>query len=146
MEDYLLEYLNAKGELHGIKPVQVTLEMLEDITLSHNNEAISEKLEAIKKAGYRIAIDDFGSENSNFSRILSFKSDYIKIDGIFIHEIDTSPEKQKILEAIVLLAKKLDIKTVAEFVSDEAIFNKIREIGVDYAQGYFLGKPEQNVW
>jgi len=143
LEDYLNDFIVESCEKYSIKPENFTLELLENITLSSDNEYILTNLGKIKSFGCKIAIDDFGSENSNFSRIISLKSDYLKIDGMFIRDIDKDEEKQKVISAIVQLAKKLEIKTVAEFVFDEAIFKMVKDLGVDYAQGYFLGKPQE---
>jgi len=70
------------------------------------------------------------------------KLDFIKIDGIFIRDLKDSERNRMITKAIVNLAKTLGIKTVAEYVEDEEIYNLIKECGIDYAQGYYLGKPE----
>ena len=83
-----------------------------------------------------------GSENSNFSRLLYLQSDYIKIDGLFIKNCDIEIEKQKIIKAIVELSKALGMKCVAEFVSSKKIFDTIKSLGVDYAQGYYFGRPD----
>ncbi|MBN2964759.1 EAL domain-containing protein [Sulfurospirillum sp. T05] len=144
MDGYLMEFIRFKAERYGIDPHNVTFEILENITLSKESDLITGTIGLVKDYGCDIAIDDFGSENSNFSRLLSLQSDYIKIDGSFVHNCDKDPEKQKIIDAIVQLAKRLGIKSIAEFVSTEAIFDTIKALGVDYAQGYLFGKPEPN--
>jgi len=142
MDGYLVEFIKLKAERHGIDPKNVTFEILENLTLSKDGDLVNSTIGLVKDYGYDIAIDDFGSENSNFSRLLSLRSDYIKIDGAFVRDCDTDLEKQKIIDAIVQLTKRLGIKSVAEFVSTEAIFETIKHLGVDYAQGYLFGKPE----
>lgn len=89
----------------------------------------------------QIAIDDFGAGYSNFERILEFEPDIIKIDGSLIKNIQTDVFSRDLVETIVAFAKKQNIKTVGEFVENEAIFNILNEIGVDYSQGYYFGKP-----
>ena len=96
----------------------------------------------IKKFGCQIAIDDFGTGYSNFEYLMKLKVDYIKIDASMIKNIDTSKESKMITETIVDFAKKFGIKTIAEFVYSKSIFDKVNSIGVDYAQGYYFGKPE----
>lgn len=145
IEGYLNEYIKSNCEKYNINPQNITLELLENITLSDENEFITLNLKKIKEYGCKIAIDDFGSENSNFSRIISLKSDYLKIDGLFIKDIVNDEEKQKVTSAIIQLANKLGIKTVAEFVSNEEILNMVTSLGIDYVQGFYLGKPSPTI-
>ncbi|MEJ2372944.1 MAG: EAL domain-containing protein, partial [Sulfurimonas sp.] len=95
-----------------------------------------------KELGYRIAIDDFGTEHSNFARLLTFKPDFIKIDGSFIKNIVTDPNSKEIAKAITNFAHNIGCKVVAEFVADEDIYNTVKELNVDFAQGYYIRKPE----
>ncbi|MDY0117872.1 MAG: EAL domain-containing protein, partial [Sulfurimonadaceae bacterium] len=88
-----------------------------------------------------ISIDDFGSGYSNFEYLLRLDADFIKIDGSLIKDIDTNIDSEDIVRTIVGFAKKKNIKVVAEFVSSEAIYNKIKELEIDFMQGYYLGMP-----
>jgi len=72
---------------------------------------------------------------------LTYNADIIKIDGIFIKNLDTDENSRKIVETIVSLAQKLHAKTVAEFVHNETIYHIVKELQVDYSQGYYLGAP-----
>ncbi|MEA3384292.1 MAG: EAL domain-containing protein, partial [Campylobacterota bacterium] len=90
-----------------------------------------------------IAIDDFGVGYSNFERLLEFEPDILKIDGSLIRNITTDKYSQNIVETIVNFAKKQNIETIAEYVETEEIFDFLNEIGVDYSQGYYFGKPEK---
>lgn len=92
--------------------------------------------------GSKVAIDDFGSGYSNFEHLIEIDLDYLKIDGSIIKKIITSKESLILTEAIISFSKKLNIKTVAEFVSSKEIFDKLKEIGIDFAQGYYIGAPE----
>ena len=141
LDGYLLDFVRNKAERFHVDPGNVTFEILENLTLSSDGDKVTSTLALVKDYGYNIAIDDFGSENSNFGRILSLRSDYLKIDGMFIMDCDINPEKRQIIDAIVQLAKKLDIKTIAEYVASESIFHVIEELGVDYAQGFYFGRP-----
>lgn len=89
----------------------------------------------------RIALDDFGCGYSNLEMIMHIPLDFIKIDGNFIVGVDTDPYKERIIRAVVEFAKALNIKTIAEFVSSQEIYTKVRDLGVDYVQGYFIGEP-----
>lgn len=94
-----------------------------------------------KQLGARIAIDDFGSGYSNFESLIHLDIDYLKIDGSLIKNITTDRNSQVVVETIIDFARKLNIKTVAEYVSSEAIYLKVAAMGVDFAQGYHIGKP-----
>ncbi|HBD93631.1 MAG TPA: hypothetical protein DC057_05620 [Spirochaetia bacterium] len=88
-----------------------------------------------------MAIDDFGSGYSNFDHIISLDVDYIKIDASMIKNIDKERESQIITKTIVNFSKELNMKTVSEYVHSLAVFNKVKELGVDFSQGYFFGEP-----
>jgi len=141
LEGYLIEFLQEKIKAYSIEPSRVTFEILENITIANNSERITQKLNELREMGFKIAVDDFGIENSNFSRLLDINLDFIKIDGLFIKDLKKSQKNRTITQAIVNLAKTLGIKTVAEYVEDEEIYNIIKECGIDYAQGYYIGRP-----
>jgi len=109
------------------------------------NFAILEKfVYHLKLAGYKFAIDDFGSGFSSFHYIKKFPIDYVKIDGEFIIHINQDPKDRAFVNSIVTLAKELDIKIVAEFVEDQEIVDTLRELDVDYLQGFYIGKPRKD--
>jgi len=142
LEDYLESFLEQKIKKYKIDPSRITFEILESITIENNSTKITKKINRLKAAGYKIAVDDFGVQNSNFSRLLEMEFDMIKIDGVFIKDILTSKKKLDITKAIVNLAKTLKIKTVAEYVENEAVYDMVKECGIDYAQGYYIGKAK----
>ncbi|MDD2951072.1 MAG: EAL domain-containing protein [Sulfuricurvum sp.] len=119
---------------------QVVFEILESEGIE-SYEEVTRFISQVKALGAKIAIDDFGTGYSNFENILKLGVDYIKIDGSLIREIAGNSRHHIIVETIIDFAKKIDAKTIAEFVSDEVIYNTIKEMGVDYSQGYFTGKP-----
>lgn len=100
-------------------------------------------IKKVKPFGIKIAIDDFGSGYSNFERLLQYEPDLLKIDGSLIKNIKTNKLSKNIVETIVLFAQKQKIKTIAEFVENEDIFNIVKDLGIDYSQGYAFGKPEE---
>lgn len=106
-------------------------------------EAVSSFIETVKNLGARIAIDDFGTGYSSFENILKLNIDYIKIDGSLIRNIDTNMRHCIVVETIVDFAQKIGAKTIAEYVCNEEIFNKTKTMGIDYAQGYYIGKPKE---
>jgi len=138
--NYLVDLLKQKSEQYGIEPERVYLEVLENITATQTEDIQNQFLQ-FKQMGFRVSIDDFGAEASNFSRLLTYNADIIKIDGIFIKNLDTDENSRKIVETIVSLAQKLHAKTVAEFVHNETIYHIVKELQVDYSQGYYLGAP-----
>lgn len=96
----------------------------------------------IKKFGCEIAIDDFGTGYSNFEYLVKLTPDYIKIDGSMIKEIISNPDSEEVVKTIIDFAKKRHLKTIAEFVSSREIFEKVLELGIDYSQGFYIGKPQ----
>lgn len=102
-------------------------------------------IEKVKSYNCKIAIDDFGTGYSNFEYLLKLNADYIKIDGSMIKDIDTSKEAQVVVSTIVGFAKNMGIKTVAEFVENESILQKVKEMGIDYSQGYHFSAPKLDI-
>jgi len=119
---------------------RVVFELLEDEN-SKDFNSVKRFIKEVKSFGVKIAIDDFGSGYSNFERLLEFEPDILKIDGSLIKNIEHDEYSRKIVETIHTFAAKIGTKTVAEFVSNEAVFKIINDIGIDYSQGYFIGKP-----
>ncbi len=123
---------------------KTTLEITETEEIN-NYEQILEVISWLKEFGCKIAIDDFGSGYSNFTYLMKLQADYIKIDGSLIEKIDYDVSSQSIVKAIVSFAKEIGIKTIAEYVSDEKIFNKVKELGIDYSQGFYFGVPKETL-
>ncbi|KAA0259386.1 EAL domain-containing protein [Deferribacter autotrophicus] len=119
---------------------KVTFEILESEGIE-NFDIVSEFIKDVKQYGASIAIDDFGSGYSNFSYLLQLNVDYIKIDGSLIKNIHIDENSELVVRTIVSFAKKLNIKTVAEYVHNEEVHKKVIELGIDYSQGFFIGKP-----
>jgi len=121
---------------------RIVFELLEDESVKDFN-TISEFIKKAKDLGVKIAIDDFGAGYSNFERLLDYQPDILKIDGSLIKNIETNAYSHSIVKTIVTFAKEQNILTVAEFVENEAIFNILNDLGVDYSQGYYFSKPEE---
>jgi len=120
---------------------RVIFELLEDENVK-DFKIIKNFIRKVKSMGVMIAIDDFGSGYSNFERLLEFNPDILKIDGKLIKNIVNDIYSRNIVETIVTFTKKQNIITIAEFVENEEIFNILDELGVDYSQGYYFGKPK----
>lgn len=131
--------------LNTLEKYGITDRVILEITEGEGFENFTEVLlltSRIKEMGGKIAIDDFGTGYSNFSYLLKIQPDFIKIDGSIIKNIDSDTSAQVITETIVNFSRKLNIKTIAEFVHSESVLAMVKELGVDYSQGYLLGEPQ----
>ena len=138
-----IDFLVTKQTVYHIDPHYVTFEILEDIIISDINQVPLQNLQKLKAMGYHLALDDFESDRSNFNRLENLGVDVLKIDGQFIKNIHLIPHNQDIVESITMMAKKMNIKVVAEFVSTQEEFDVVKRLGVDYSQGYFFNAPLQ---
>ena len=120
---------------------RITVEIIEDDEVD-DLAVTQEFITYIKSKGVHIAIDDFGKGFSNFSRILEYEPDYIKIDGSLVRNIESNRASKNMVETIVYFSKKQGIKTIAEYVENENIYKLLCDMGVDYSQGYYFGKAE----
>jgi len=143
-EEYLIEYLNIQCKAFNIKPSQVVLEVLENISDYDATHALHQ-IDRLKDIGFQIAIDDFGAENSNFERVQKLQVDYIKIDGTFIKDITKDKNSLIIVKTIVFYAKHSGFKTIAEYVHNKETYDVVKELGIDYAQGYYLYEPLKEI-
>jgi diguanylate cyclase (GGDEF)-like protein len=139
-EQYLIEFLEYKCKRYGIDPSRVHLEIVEDIIMSNSNLADKQIL-ALKEKGFPVVIDDFSTEKSLYNRAFDIQAQYIKIDGSFTKEIYKNKSHLMIVKGIVEFAKRSGIKTIAEHIEDEKVYEYIKKLGIDYAQGYLISKP-----
>lgn len=128
----------------GIRPDRVVFEVLENVSFGAT-EMMLDQLMFLREMGFRLAIDDFGAEHSNFSRIIDFSADYIKISATFIKDVHTNKKAQIIASAITNLAKSMGPKVVAEFVHCREVQDKVVELGIEYSQGFLFGKPAPGI-
>ena len=120
---------------------RIIIELLEDESIK-DFKIITSFISNVKKFGVKIAIDDFGAGYSNFERLIDYQPDILKIDGCLVRDIETNDYSHCVVKTIVSFAKEQNIQTVAEYVENEEIFNILNDLGVDYSQGYYFGKPE----
>jgi len=123
---------------------RVIFELVESEGIENFDEVIA-FIERAKESNCQIAIDDFGTGYSNFEYLLKIDADFIKIDGSMIKNIDRDENSKEVVQTIVDFAKKRNLKTIAEFVSSKEIFDKVKEIGIDYSQGYFIAEPKAEI-
>lgn len=138
-----VQFILDKLEHSGVAK-QVIFEILESEGIE-NFEEVQQFIMKVKQWGARIAIDDFGSGYSNFAYILNLQVDFIKIDASLIKNIDKDDNARIVVETIVAFAKRLEIQTIAEFVHSKEVYEIVKEIGVDFSQGYYFHEPAQTL-
>ncbi|HEX8955149.1 MAG TPA: EAL domain-containing protein, partial [Burkholderiaceae bacterium] len=137
-----IEGIVAKAlELSGLNPACLELELTES-TLIQNPEEFIESLRKLKALGVRLSIDDFGTGYSNLAYLQRFEVDKIKIDQSFVRRLDESKPDLAIVNAIIQMAKSLNLSTTAEGIETESIRRKLIELGCDQGQGYLFAKPQ----
>jgi len=149
--------VNLSGQsLADNKFTQRTIETLKNKQIQHqrlcfeitetsaiaNLQNATEFLSQLQALGCYTALDDFGSGLSSFGYLRSLPINYLKIDGMFIKQITEDETSRVMVEAINSIGHTMNLKTIAEFVENEAISDLLKDMGVDYAQGYYYGKPE----
>ena len=139
ISSYIIDMLKE----YNIAP-KVVFEIVESEGIQ-DFEYVNNFIDSVKKLGCKIAIDDFGSGYSNFEYLIKLNADYIKIDGSLIKDILLNKNNQEIVITIVDFAKRQGFKTIAEFVSSKEIFDKVKELGLDYAQGYYIHEPKPEI-
>lgn len=140
-QHWLEGYLSEKTAQYRVDPSQITLEILEGVSASGKKNHISQ-LSRLKEMGFKLAIDDFGTEYSNFERILELQVDFVKVDAKYIRNIDTDRKSYEITKAIVYFAKNAGIATVAEFVHNQAVQDVVESLGIEFSQGYLFSEPQ----
>ena len=140
-DDGFFSYIREKLEQYQIDPSLICFEITETATISRLNSAVS-FIKDIKNIGAKFALDDFGSGLSSFSYLKTIPVDYLKIDGGFVINMLEDHMDCAFVDVINQLGHVAGLKTIAEFVENEAVHNKLKEMGVDFAQGYGLHQPE----
>ncbi len=145
LEDFenekITEFIKQKIEEFP-EPERITIELLESENISESERAL-EFMQYLKEKKVKIFIDDFGSGYSNFSYLFNFEVYGLKIDGSLIKNIVTDKKSEMIVETMMAFAKKGNMLVVAEYVENEEIYNKVKELGVDCSQGYYFSKPHE---
>lgn len=138
-KDFIKEYKEI-AKKYGIKPEELEIEITESALISENTNYIKE-VEEIKKEGFIVSIDDFGTGYSSLSILQNMPIDIIKIDKTFIDKIDFDKKGNNLVDYIILIAKKLNLKTVAEGIENKEQAKYLKEIDCDLLQGYYYSKP-----
>lgn len=139
-EPGLLREILAALDRHAIPPAAVCFEITETSAISHLGQA-RDLVHGLRQAGCLLALDDFGSGLSSFSYLKQLPVDFLKIDGSFVRDIASNAFDRAIVGSMVQVARAIGVRTVAEFVEDDAVLAHIRGLGVDYGQGYGIARP-----
>jgi diguanylate cyclase (GGDEF)-like protein len=139
-DDDFVEYVRRQFDIYRVPPGMICFEITETSAIADIPSA-KRFIRALKKLGCRFSLDDFGTGMASFAYLKHLPVDFIKIDGSFVTEILNSKIDRAMVEMMVHVAKVMGKKTVAEFVENDETLNVLREIGVDYAQGYAIGRP-----
>ena len=134
------EEIYERLERHASVAGRVSFEILETEEID-DYEEIAEFIRHVRRYGCGILIDDFGSGYSNFEKLLQLEIDTIKIDGTLIRDVDHNSHAELVVKTIVDFAKGAQLRTVAEFVHSAAVLERVKSLGIDFAQGYHLGEP-----
>ncbi|MCG6535964.1 MAG: EAL domain-containing protein, partial [Syntrophales bacterium LBB04] len=124
----------------GIDKGRIVFEITERDTLK-NITLLEKFIDNLKFEGFQFAIDDFGSGFSSFHYLKRFPLDFVKIEGEFIRNMIMNDKDMAIVKTLLVLTKEFKIRTVAEYVEHRDIYEAVKELGIDYSQGYFVGKP-----
>lgn len=135
--DFLLEELSTTS----VSTSNICFEMTETAAVSQLSSAI-EFMETVKDAGCQFALDDFGSGMSSFNYLKNMPVDYVKIDGAFVSPLMSDETCVVMVRAIGDIARVMGLKTIAEFVENDAIRQQLAELDIDYVQGYGVGMPQ----
>jgi EAL domain-containing protein (putative c-di-GMP-specific phosphodiesterase class I) len=135
--DYILKLLKETE----VDPRRICFEITESAVIA-NMDIAQQFVNGLRKIGCRFALDDFGSGLSTFDYLKQLNVDYVKLDGSLVRDVATSRVSQAMVHAVNYVAHVMGMKSIAEFVESDATLQTLRNLSVDYAQGYALGKPQ----
>ena len=139
-DDGMLDHITSQFAIHGVEPSVICFEITETAVIANLGKA-QQFIARLRAMGCRFSLDDFGSGLSSFAYLRSLKVDFLKIDGVFVRDIASNEINRALVRAIYEVGHVMGIQTVAEFVENEAALDIVRDMGIDYAQGYALDRP-----
>ena len=140
--DDLCEFVSSTFKEFGINGEDIVFEITESLAVRRILH-VDQQINTLRKLGCRFALDDFGTGYSSFSYLQKLKFDYIKIDGSFVQDLPNNPVDQKMIKLIAEVGREAGMETIAEYVGDVETLEILADIGVDMAQGYFVGRPSK---
>ncbi len=140
-DEGFIPFLLEQFQRHSIPPHSICFEIAENVAIA-NLTKVTSVIHALKEIGCQVALDNFGSGMSSFAYLKNLAVDYIKIDGNFVKTIGNNSIDLAMVEAINRIGHVMGVKTIAECVESEAVCLQLKALGVDYGQGYWLGKPQ----
>lgn len=143
-DQLLLPFICQRLEETGVDPHRITFEITETAAIA-NIGSTQEMVAKLRSLGCQFALDDFGAGFASYSYLKQLQVDVLKIDGAFIRNLASDTMDQVLVRSMVDIARRLGKRTVAEFVGDQRTLDLLAEYGVDYAQGYFIGKPSSSI-
>jgi EAL domain-containing protein (putative c-di-GMP-specific phosphodiesterase class I) len=138
--EQFLDFVKEQFTIYPISPNNICFEITETTAIANLSKA-AELIAQLKQLGCSFALDDFGSGMSSLVYLKNLPVDYLKIDGSFVKNIVDDPVDSATVECFSRISRVMNIQTIAEFVENEATIAKLRELGVDYGQGYAIAKP-----
>jgi diguanylate cyclase (GGDEF)-like protein/PAS domain S-box-containing protein len=139
-DDHFLSFVLEQFAQYAVPPHKICFEITETSAIANLNHA-AVLIRELKSIGCRFSLDDFGTGMSSFAYLKHLPVDYLKIDGAFVKDMTNDPIDFAMVESINHIGHVMGIQTIAEFVENDAIFNALREVGVDFAQGYGIARP-----
>ncbi len=138
--DDLVTYVEETFKKYGVRPNDIVFEITESLAIRRPTH-VEHQIAALRDLGYEFSLDDFGTGYNSFSYLQKLHFDYIKIDGSFVEDLLNNPVDQKMIKLIAEIAREAGMKTIAEYVQNAESLILLGELGVDMAQGYFVGRP-----
>ena len=135
------DLLDEMIEQHQLPAERICIEVTEMVALGELG-ASSEWISRLRELGLKVALDDFGSGFASYAYLRELPLDLLKIDGTFISGIENDSINQTMVRSMVQIARKLGLQTVAEFVESQQSLDCLQQLGIDYAQGYYIGRPQ----
>lgn len=140
-DEHFADFLRTQIVAYAIPPASLCFEITETVAIRSLQRA-SAFIQELREIGCHFALDDFGAGMSSFAYLRALNVDFLKIDGSLVRDVHRDPVCRVMVDAIHNIGKTMNIQTIAEFVENEDIVTTLRQIGVDYAQGYGIHRPE----
>jgi EAL domain-containing protein (putative c-di-GMP-specific phosphodiesterase class I) len=138
--DDLTDFVEKTFKENNVKPTDIILEITESLAVRRPAH-VERQIAVLRELGCQFALDDFGTGYSSFSYLQKLKFDFIKIDGSFVRDLMKNPVDQKMIKLIAEIGREAGMRTIAEYVQNARSLERLGELGVDMAQGYFVGRP-----